>query len=108
MNPTGEFCANVTAVIARSLASPPATLTGGFTYLPVGSANIADTPPPGGIVFMISGTNDLQTLIGAQKFKVAAVFTLDTAQQIWKIYVVGAPTNSLTSVKATDIVILRR
>ena len=98
----------ITTAISSCADSAPAALAGGFTYLPIGSANVADTPPPGGIVVMVSGTNDLQTLIGAQKFKVAAVFTLDTAQQIWKIYVVGAPTNSLTSVKTTDIVILRR
>lgn len=103
--------ATATGAVDVAVANPgtaAATLASGFTYLAAGTANVATTPPVGGMVFMVSGTNDLQALIAAQKFKVVAVFALDVPTQTWKIHLVGAPLNSLTAIKATDIVVLRR
>ena len=85
-----------------------AMLTSGFGYDGGGTPNIAEAPPVGGVVFVQSGTSDLQALMAAQSFKVLAVFWMDTATQVWKAYVVGAPTNSLMTIKSTDIVVLRR
>ena len=39
-----------------------------------------------------------------------AFYLLDVAKQTWKVYVAGAPSlvNTLSTIKATDVVILRR
>ena len=65
---------------------------------------------PASRVLVVSGTSDLQALVKAQRFAVKAVFHLDVARQEWRTYIVGAPTvaNTLKSVKATDILMLRR
>ena len=62
------------------------------------------------IVIVVAGTTELQALISAQKFTVSAVYRLDVAKQAWQVYIVGAPAsvNNLASLKATDIVLLRR
>ena len=97
-------------VIVTNPDGQVAILSTGFGYeaFGTGSPNVAEAPPAGGVVFVQSGTNDLQALLAAQSFKVLAAFWMDTATQVWKAYVVGAPTNSLTTVKSTDIVVLRR
>jgi hypothetical protein len=86
------------------------TLANGFTYYAAGKAAVAATPPPGGLALIVAGTGDLQALIKAQKFTVSAVFQLDVAKQTWKVYIVGAPAsvNTLSTIKATDILVLRR
>ncbi len=91
-----------------------ATLANGFSYEATGTAtatgtpNVAEDPPAGGMAFVVAGTNDLQALITAQKFKVVAAFAFDVPTQVWRTYVVGAPQNSLTTIAATDIIVLRK
>ena len=103
---------NVVGAIPIIVTNPDgqvAVFPNAFTYSgPGGSANVAETPPAGGMTFVVAGTSDLQTLMAAQPFKVVAAFVLDAPAQIWRIYVVGAPQNSLTTLKPTDIVVLRR
>ena len=102
--------AGVTPIVVTNPDGQVAILSTGFGYeaFGTGSPNVAEAPPAGGVVFVQSGTNDLQALLAAQSFKVLAAFWMDTATQVWKAYVVGAPTNSLTTVKSTDVVVLRR
>ncbi len=87
-----------------------ALLPKGFVYTApgAGAGNIAEAPPAGGMSFVVAGTSDLQALMAGQTFKVVAAFVLDTKTQIWRIHVVGAPQNSLTTLNPTDIVVLRR
>ena len=98
-------------VTVTNPSTTPAKLEGAFNYQPAGPANVAVAPTaPGGLSLVVAGTTDLQVLVKAQKFPVAAVYLLDVAKQSWKTYIVGAPAsvNTLTSLKATDILVLRR
>lgn len=97
-------------VIVKNPDGQVATLADGFKYggSTGGAANVAEVPPAGGMVFVVAGTTDLQALMAAQQFPVVAAFAFDVPGQLWRTYVVGAPGNSLTSIKATDIVVLRR
>ena len=98
-------------VTVTNPSTTPAKLEGAFNYQPAGPANVAvASTAPGGLSLVVAGTTDLQVLVKAQKFPVAAVYLLDVAKQSWKTYIVGAPAsvNTLTSLKATDILVLRR
>ncbi|MGE3856576.1 MAG: beta strand repeat-containing protein [Dehalococcoidia bacterium] len=95
-------------VIVKNPDGQVATLPDGFKYATSGTPNVAEEPPAGGMAFVVAGTTDLQALMAAQKFPVVAAFAFDVPTQVWRTYVVGAPANSLTSIKATDIVVLRR
>jgi hypothetical protein len=108
---------NAVTITVTNPNGAPGSLVAAYTYNVVAAAGtaggatvVAVAPPEGGLVLAVSGTNDLQALIKAQKFTVSAVFLLDVPKQTWKIYVVGAPTmvNTLTAIKATDVVVLRR
>ena len=100
--------AGTVPVIVRNPDGQVSVLASGFTYAGSGTPNVAPTPPLGGISFVLSGTDDLQALMAAQPFTVVAVFSFDAPTQIWQAYVVGAPQNSLTTIKRTDILVLRR
>lgn len=97
-------------VSVKNTASAAGILNAGFMYRAAGSATVATAPPVGGIVIVVAGTTDLQGLISAQKFPVSAVYLLDVAKQQWKVYIAGAPAsvNTLSALKVTDIVLLRR
>jgi hypothetical protein len=91
--------------------SSPGTLTSGFSYTGTATGpgvQIAATPPPGGMTFVVAGTSDLQALIAAQNFPVVSAYTFDVAKQEWKVYVAGAPVSSLTTLSPTEIIVLRR
>ncbi len=97
-------------VSVKNPASAAGILNAGFMYRASGAATVATAPPVGGIVIVVAGTTDVQGLISAQKFPVSAVYLLDVAKQQWKVYIVGAPAsiNTLSALKVTDIVLLRR
>jgi len=115
---SGEISATVPAgtaagyvdVSVKNTASAAGILNARFMYRAAGAATVATAPPVGGIVIVVAGTTDLQGLISAQKFPVSAVYLLDVAKQQWKVYIVGAPSsvNTLSALKVTDIVLLRR
>ena len=84
-----------------------------YTYRATGAtagATVAVAPPEGGFVLLVSGTADVQALMKAQKFPVTAVYWLDVPKQVWKHYIAGAPAsvNTLSTLKATDVVVLKR
>lgn len=56
-----------------------------------GDANVLASPPPGGLVHGLAGTNDPATFVARQQFPVESVSTLDVASQTWLIYVPFAP-----------------
>jgi len=97
-------------VVVTNPGSDPTTLEKGFTYAPPGSPTLAKSPPAGGIVLVVADTKDLQAFIKAQKFTNAAVFTLDVEKQQWRRYILGAPAvvNTLTTIAAADVLIVRR
>lgn len=72
-------------------------------------ANVAPTPPPGGLTAVVAGTTDVQALVDAQPFLVESAWKLDIATQQWLSFVVGAPVfaNSLTALAPTEVVTLR-
>lgn len=111
---TATAPAGVEGAVDIAVANPstaPAVLSGAFSYLAPGSPTVASVPTAaGGVTIVLAGTADIQALIKAQKFPVSAIYLLDVAKQTWKVYVVGAPVsvNTLTALKPTDIVILRR
>ncbi len=70
---------------------------------------VAPVPPSGGLAFVTAGTADIQTLIDAQQFVVESVWRYDVPIQQFLVFVVGGPAfaNTLTSISATDIVVLK-
>jgi hypothetical protein len=110
VTPAAPSSAVVDVVVTNPNAAP-ATLAGGFSYGGAAAGpgpQVAVVPPVGGMTFVLSGTSDLQALIQAQTFAVVSAYTLDVSKQIWKVYVAGAPVNSLTSLSPNEIVVLRR
>lgn len=72
-------------------------------------ANVAPTPPPGGITQVVAGTGSIEELIAAQPFVVEGVWRLDLATQTFLAYIPGAPdfVNTLSEIDPTDIVFLK-
>ena len=71
-----------------------------------------EVPPPGALTWGVSGTDDLDALIAAQSFEVAAAFVFNPATAGFFRYIPGAPpqVSTLTSAFLTPgtVVILRR
>lgn len=73
---------------ASAVGAAPQAPTG---VSPIGSGNALPTPPVGGVVSGLAGTNDPATLVAQQPFSVASVFMLDVPTQRWLVYVPSAP-----------------
>ncbi len=67
-------------------------------------------PPPGGLTVGPAGAADLAALVAAQPFEVVSVWHFDIEGQRLLQYVPGAPAfvSTLTSIAASDIVMVRR
>jgi hypothetical protein len=84
--------------------------------VPVRAQSIAATsfevPPPGALTWGVAGTNDLDALIAAQAFDVAAAFVFDPPTRGFLRFIPGAPpqVNTLTAsaLEPDTVVILRR
>ena len=91
---SGTLSADSVVTIRRAgtLASAPGAAPQAPTGVsPTGSGNVFASPPPGGIVSALAGTNDPATLVAQQPFPVASVFMLDVPTQRWLVYVPSAP-----------------
>gem|GEM_PF-3037841 len=71
---------------------------------------VLSTPPVGGVTMGRAGVTDLAALVAAQPFEVQSVWYWDVQEQRMKQYTPGAPAfvNSLTSIGADDVLIVRR
>jgi len=67
-------------------------------------------PPEGGVTTGVAGTSDLAALVASQPFQVQSVWHWDVNAQRMVQYTPGAPAfvNSLTSIGADDVVMLKR
>lgn len=107
--PTNLYGSVQVEVGAPSLAALPAGTVPAAT-VPFGMGPIAFTvPPAGGLTQGVAATTDVEALIDAQTFAVSSVWLLDVPTQQFWVFIPGAPAfaNTLTSLKAADIVVLK-